>query len=72
MKKAGVIVFLFYLVIGLYFINMVFNFYEIPEFISQFNELINFIGGILIILGGINYLRLGRGGGNLIYPGFRQ
>ena len=69
MGKLGVIIFLIYLVIGLYFINLVFNFYKIPEIISQFNELINLIGGILIIFGGINYLRLGGGRNRLIYPG---
>ena len=70
MRKVGVIIFLVYLVIGLYFINSVFNFYEIPVFISQFDELIDLIGGILIILGGMNYLRFGRGRGPLVYPGF--
>ena len=69
MRKVGVIIFLIYLVIGLYFINSVFNFYEIPEAISKFDEWIDLIGGILIILGGLNYLRLGRGRDHL-YPGF--
>ena len=70
MRKVGIIIFLIYLVIGLYFINLSFNFYKIPEVISQFNEFINLIGGILIVLGGIGYLRLGRSRNYFNYPGF--
>ena len=70
MRRTGIIIFLIYLVIGLYFINSVFNFYDIPEIISGFDKWINLIGGILIILGGLSYLRIGRGRGPLVYPGF--
>ncbi len=70
MGKAGIIIFLIHLVIGLYLINLLFNFYKIPEAISQFNEFISLIGGILIILAGIRYLRFGRGKNYLAYPGF--
>ena len=70
MGKVGIIIFLVHLVIGLYFLNLVFNFYKIPEVISQFNELISLIGGILIVLGGIRYLRFRRGSNYPGYPGF--
>ncbi len=59
MGKIGVIGFLLYLVVGLYFINFPFNYIEIPEYITQFNNWIIFVGGILVIIGGINYLRAG-------------
>ena len=70
MGKSGIIIFSIHLVIGLYFLNLVFNFYKISETISQFNEFITLIGGILIILGGIGYLRFRRGMNYLAYPGF--
>ena len=70
MGKSGIIIFLIHLVIGLYFLNLVFDFYKIPEAISQFNEFISLIGGILIIFGGMRYLRFGRGKNYLAYPGF--
>lgn len=70
MGKAGIIIFSIHLVIGLYFLNLVFNFYKIQEVISQFNEFIILIGGILILLGGIRYLRFRRGKNYLAYPGF--
>ena len=70
MGKAGIIIFSIHLVIGVYLLNLVFNFYKIPEAISQFNEFITLIGGILILLGGIRYLRFGRGKNYLAYPGF--
>ena len=70
MGKTGIIIFLIHLVIGLYFLNLLFNLYKIPVAISQFNEFISLIGGILIILGGIRYLRFRRGKNYLGYPGF--
>ena len=70
MTKAGIIIFLIYLIFGLYFINTAFNFYPLPEIISQFDNWINLVGGVLIILGGINYLRLRRSRKHSSYPGF--
>jgi len=57
MKKGGMIIFLLYLILGLYFINYPFNFIKIPEFIFGLNNWIIFIGGILMIVGSINYLK---------------
>ncbi len=55
-----IIIFLVYLVFGIYFINSFLNFFEISEFFANFSKWINLIGGILILIGGINYLRAGR------------
>jgi len=59
MKKVNIIVILLvYVVFGIYFINYPFQFLEIPKLISGFDSFIIFIGGILILVGGINYVRL--------------
>ena len=49
-----------YLIFGAYFINYAFNFVKLPAAIDPINKWIIFIGGILIIFGGINLLRLNR------------
>ncbi len=55
--KNSFIWFLLYLVFGIFFINQAFVFITIPEFISNLDRWITFVGGILILVGGINYLR---------------
>lgn len=60
MKEAKTIIFLLHLVFGLYFINIGFHFVTIPEVVSNFEAWIILIGGFLILLGGINYLRIGK------------
>ena len=57
MKSSCVIIFLLYLVVGLYFINFPFDYVEIPDYVAGFNDWIIFVGGILVIFGGLNYLR---------------
>ena len=57
-KKNKGMIFLIYLVIGVYLINFAFKFYEIPEAISSIEIYIIGVAGFLVILGGINYLRL--------------
>lgn len=69
MTKTGIIILLIYLIFGAYFINLAFPFYETPEAISQFEEMINLVGGILIILGGINSMRLARKKNHSFYSG---
>lgn len=54
------IFFLLYLVLGLYFINFGFNFMKIPAFLTSIDKWIIFVGGILLIFGGINSLRMSR------------
>ncbi len=56
-KIIGLIV---YSVFGLYFINYAFDFITMPEFISNIDKWIIFVGGLLIITGGINYIRTGK------------
>lgn len=59
--KNKTLFFLIYLVIGLYMINYPFQFLKIPESISiVIDKWIILIGGALLIIGGINYLRLSK------------
>ncbi len=45
--------------VGLYLINIGFVFVEIPVALSQFlNPWISLVGGILVMWGGLNYIRL--------------
>ena len=57
MREGKIVLFLIYILFGLYFINYAIEFYSIPDIVSEINEWIIFFGGILILLGGINYLR---------------
>lgn len=57
MKEGRLFGFLIYIVFGLYFINYSFAFYTLPDFVSEINKWIILVGGFLIIIGGINYLR---------------
>ena len=57
MKEVKILLFLIYILFGLYFINYGIEFYPIPEIISDVNNWIILVGGILILLGGMNYLR---------------
>ena len=58
MTKGGAIaVFSLYLVFGLYFITSAFNFIAIPDIILQFDKWITLVGGVLILIGGINHFR---------------
>ncbi|MEX0932700.1 MAG: hypothetical protein WDZ77_01205 [Candidatus Pacearchaeota archaeon] len=59
MKRLSFVIFLLYLVFGLYYINLVFEFYPVSKSILAFSQVINLIAGILIIFGGINHLRIG-------------
>lgn len=45
------------LIFAIFFINYPFNFFKIPETIMKFENWIIFVGGILILLGAINYMR---------------
>ena len=60
---GGTILFVSYLVFGIYLLNKPFNFLGIPpetKFLTSWDPWITFIGGILILLGAFNYLRLRR------------
>jgi len=61
MKKGNKLwFFLIYLAFGLYFINYHFQFLQIPDSVTKVDSWIIFVGGILVIIGGINYLRASR------------
>jgi hypothetical protein len=61
MARGGAFLFfLLYLVLGLYFINVGINFIKIPAFFTSIDKWIIFAGGILLIFGGINSLRMSR------------
>jgi formate hydrogenlyase subunit 3/multisubunit Na+/H+ antiporter MnhD subunit len=60
-RGSNLFVFVIYLLFGIYFLNFPFQFISIPENISSIvNPWIIFVGGILIIFGAINYIRVGR------------
>jgi hypothetical protein len=59
-KNKNWIWFIVFLIFGAYFINAPFNFVPIPASMDVVNNWIIFIGGILIVIGGINFLRLSK------------
>ena len=52
------LMFILYVVLGAYFLNVPFEFVEIPSALDALNQWFLFLGGIFLILGGINYLRI--------------
>jgi len=63
MVESGVIskvLFVVYLVIAIYLVNMSFDFISLPEFITNFDNWIILVAGVLVFLGGISHLRLRR------------
>ena len=50
--------FLIYLVVGGYLINIALKFYKLPAAITSVEIYIIGFAGLLVILGGINYLRV--------------
>jgi len=57
MRKAGRLGFFVYLVFGLYLINSSFNFITMPAFIQSIDKWLILISGVLVIIGGIYYLK---------------
>lgn len=60
LRQVRTVLFAIYIVLGAYLILYSYNETIIPELIYDLNPLIFFIGGILLIFGGINYFRLRR------------
>ncbi len=58
MKHKKIIFFLAYLIFGTYLINSVIKFYPMPEIFSTLDKWAIVIGGVLIIMGGFNFLRI--------------
>ena len=59
-KGPNWLFFLIYLVFGVYLVAYPFSLINIPEIVSNFDKWIIFVGGILILLGAINYFRVTR------------
>ena len=58
-KNTGlkVVFFIISLVFAIFFINYPFDFFTVPESILKYEKWIIFAGGLLILLGFVNYLR---------------
>jgi hypothetical protein len=58
-RNTGMKIFFFALsiIFAAYFINFPFNFFKVPESILKFQNWIIFAGGLLILMGLVNYLR---------------
>lgn len=52
--------FFVYLIFGLYLLNSSFSFITMPAFIQSIESWLILISGVLVIIGGINYLRTSR------------
>lgn len=59
-RRMNVVILILYIVIGVYFINFPFNFLKIPEYITNYNQWIVFVGGVLMLFGAINYFQAKR------------
>ena len=57
MRWFTVIILALHLAVGLYLLNLSFNFYSVPELVTGFNDVIILAGGVLVLLGGLNFLR---------------
>jgi predicted membrane channel-forming protein YqfA (hemolysin III family) len=57
MGKAAMIGFFVYLIFGLYLLNSSFSFITMPAFIQSIESWLILISGVLVIIGGFNYLR---------------
>jgi hypothetical protein len=60
MRRGSGLVFAVYVILALYFINNAFSFIVLPEVFNTLNKWILLLGGIFLVLGGINTLRLKR------------
>ena len=59
-RNNGIVLFLIYLLFGIYFINSAFSFIKLPDFFLKIDKWILLVGGLLIVLGAINYFRITR------------
>ena len=56
--KIGILI--LHLIFGFYLINFFLDFIVMPEAINQINDILLAFSGILVVLGGINFLRTGK------------
>lgn len=54
------IFFIISLVFAIFFINYPFAFFKVPEVVLKYENWIVFVGGILILIGAINFIRKSR------------
>jgi len=59
-KGPNTFLMIIYLIFGLYFVNFPFQFVKIPESFMGIEKWIIFVGGLLILLGAVNYFRVKR------------
>ena len=57
-KVSQIIFIVINLVFGGYLINFSIKFIKVPEFVSPYDPWILLVGGILIVFGAVNYLRV--------------
>jgi len=55
--KIKVLLFLIYIIFGIYFLNFQFPLLEVPSFVVKFNNWIVFFGGILLLISAFKNLR---------------
>ncbi len=48
-----------YVLFGIYLLNLPLGFFDIPGNLEEYEEWIFLISGILLFIGGINFLRIG-------------
>tara|TARA_Y100000294_G_scaffold149120_1_gene145803 strand:- start:89 stop:289 length:201 start_codon:yes stop_codon:yes gene_type:complete len=56
MKGKNFLFFILCLVLGIYLINSSFEFYVLPKYITNFDNVFKVISGVLIIIGGLSVL----------------
>ncbi|GIU68400.1 MAG: hypothetical protein KatS3mg001_250 [Candidatus Pacearchaeota archaeon] len=59
-NSSRTILFIIFLLFGVYFLNYPLNFIKLPQLKETIKSWIIFIGGILIIVGGISFLKATR------------
>jgi hypothetical protein len=60
MGKLGTLVMIVYILFGLYFLNAGLSFFTMPQFILNFQNIINLAAGGLLILGGYFFNKYNR------------
>lgn len=53
----GTIIFAVYLIFAAYFLNLGLNFINMPVLTEDINQVIFIITGLILVFGGVNYLR---------------
>jgi hypothetical protein len=59
-RRGSFVLFIMFIFFGVYLLNIQFVFFKLPQFINDFNNWIFVVCGVLLIMGGINSLRVSR------------